>query len=147
MADLEALGTQFDQISTEFDDNSAAKGCDKYDLSGGDDKAFEQVIALAQLEAPGTVGFLQYLNNFSEMGGDGTDSGGGSTDGSLPTDCDGSIAALEPYIDSGKNIMELTMEEVTRASTLLGSVAALCSPEKSAEYFQRPEVVAFYGTS
>jgi hypothetical protein len=107
------------------------------------------MIALAKIQAPGTVPFLEYLYSFTKnLGNTGSvpDSGDGSTAG-LPTDCQGTIDALEPIIASGKTMQEMTLDEITKASSLLASVAALCPPDTAAEYFQRPDVVAFYGTS
>ncbi len=49
----------------------AAAGCDKYNLSGSDEVQFQQMTELAAAEAPGTVGFLTFLDSLSTAATDG----------------------------------------------------------------------------
>ncbi|MEY2414879.1 MAG: hypothetical protein QOH53_213, partial [Ilumatobacteraceae bacterium] len=63
LAEFQAFGTQFQAESDSFDKDTTAAGCDKYNLQGSDEKQFQQMEALAQSEAPGTVGFIKFLNS------------------------------------------------------------------------------------
>ena len=135
LADFEAFGNSFQAKSDSFDKDTSAAGCDKYNLEGTDERQFEQMAALAQSEAPGTVKFLRFLNS---LAANATASGG-----SVPADCKGTIAEIEPFLIDGGSMKDLTIAEVTRVSQLLTAVRTNCTEEESTAFFSRDDVTAF----
>ena len=91
--------------------------------------------ALAQSEAPGTVGFIKFLNSLSSAA---TASGG-----SVPADCDGTIAEIEPFIKGGGTMKDLTMTEVTRLGQLMTAIGTNCTSDEATAFFGRADVSAF----
>lgn len=137
LADMTALGEQFQAESDTFDTQSAAAGCDKYDITGSDDKTFEQMITLAQEVAPGTVGFLNFIYEMGQQ-----------TDNTTPAatgTCAETIAEIEPYISSGKTMQQLTIEELTTVGNLMSAVSTQCSAAEATEFYSRADVQAFLG--
>jgi hypothetical protein len=136
LADFEAFNTQFEADSASFDAETAAEGCDKYDLDTSDEKQFEQMTALAAAEAPGTVGFISFLSLLAS-------SASGSNE-PIPADCAGTIAAIEPFLAKG-TMKELTMAELTRVGSLMTAVNTNCTPEETTAFYGRDDVTAFVG--
>lgn len=135
LADFEAFGKSFKTESDSFSTETTAAGCDKYNLQGSDEKQFQQMAALAKSEAPGTLGFIEFLNSLSAAA---TASGG-----SVPADCNGTIAEIEPFVKGGGTMKELTMVEVTRLGQLMTAVRTNCTTEESTAFFGRDDVNAF----
>ncbi len=137
LADFEKFGDSFQAESDSFDKETTAAGCDKYNLEGSDEKQFQQMEALAQSEAPGTVGFIKFLNSLSASA-----SGSG---GAVPTDCDGTIAEIDQFVKRGGTMQDLTMAEVTRIGQLITAVQTNCTGEQATAFFARADVKAFLG--
>lgn len=137
LADFEAFGEQFQADSDAFDAQSTAAGCDKYNLDASDKKIFEQIVKVAAAEAPGTLGFLQFLGALS------TDSTASS--GSIPADCAGTIAAIEPFLADGKSMKDLTIVEVSRLGNLMTGVSTNCTADEAAAFYARADVTTFIG--
>jgi hypothetical protein len=135
LADFEKFGDSFQAESDSFDKETTAAGCDKYNLEGSDEKQFQQMEALAQSEAPGTVGFIKFLNSLTASA-----SGSG---GSVPADCNGTIAEIEPFVKSGGTMKDLTMAEVTRLGQLMRAVQTNCTSDEATAFFARDDVSAF----
>jgi hypothetical protein len=135
LADFEAFGTQFEADSNSFDAETEAAGCNKYNLEGSDATQFEQMAALAAAEAPGTLGFITFLSSVA--------TGASATAESIPADCAGIIAAIEPYLDGGGKMNDLTMVEVTRFGQLMTGISSTCTSEEAATFFAREDVNAF----
>jgi hypothetical protein len=136
LADFNTFGDQFKTESDSFDAESSAAGCNKYNLTGSDDKQIEQMAALAAAQAPGTVGFIKFLGSLSAAA---------TASGSIPSDCAGTIAAIEPFLGQGKTMQDLTMAEVTRLGKLMTGVSSNCSTDEASAFFARPDVTAFVG--
>ena len=139
LADFEALGQTFQDESTAFDTQSAAAGCDKYNVTGSDADQLKQVLQLAAAEAPGTVGFLTFLGSLNPAGSASGDS--------VPKDCDALIAQIETYLGTGKTMKDLTMTEVTQFGKLMGAIPTNCTTEQAQAFAQRDDVTAFMGGS
>ena len=135
LADMEALGQQFKTESDTFDSDSTAKGCDKYSLTSSDDAQLKQVIQLAAAKAPGTVKFLTFISSLSNAST--------SNAGSIPSDCKGTIAAIEPYLGKGKTMKDLTVTEITQLGALMTGVSTNCSAEEAGAFYSRADVQAF----
>jgi len=133
--EFQDFGKEFQTESDSFDAQSEAAGCNKYNLSGSDDKQFQQMSELAAAEAPGTVGFLKFLNALSVSAK--------ATDGSIPTDCAGTIAAIEPILAKGGTIKDLTMVDFTKLGQLLTGVNSNCTSDEATAFFARADVTAF----
>ena len=135
LADFEALGTQFTDESNAFDTQSSAAGCNKYNVTGSDAEQFKQVVALAEKDAPGTVKFLTYMGALSA-----STSGAGV---SVPADCAGTIAAIEPFLKQGKTMKDLTMAEITKLGSLMTAVGTNCPSDQASAFYKRADVKAF----
>jgi hypothetical protein len=135
LSDFESLGTQFQTESDTFDKNATAAGCDKYNLDASDEAQFQQMAALAKSVAPGTLGFINFLNSLS--------SSADATGGSIPADCDGVIAEIDPFIAAGGTMKDLTMVQVTRLGQLISAVSANCSADEATAFFGRADVTKF----
>jgi hypothetical protein len=137
LADFEAFGKQFQADSDSFDTQTAAAGCDKYNLSGSDEAQFQQMTELAAVEAPGTLGFLTFLTALASASTPG--------DGSIPADCAGTIAAIEPFLGAGKTIKGLTMAQITVVGRLMSGVSKNCTEAEASDFFARDDVKTFVG--
>ena len=135
LAELEALGTQFQTESDTFDADSTSKGCDKYSITGSDDAQLKQVIKLAAAKAPGTVKFLTFISSLSNAST--------SNAGAIPADCAGTIAAIEPYLGKGKTMKDLTVTEITQLGALMSGVGTNCTAEEAGAFYARADVQAF----
>jgi hypothetical protein len=134
VADFEDFTKQFQTDSDSFDAESSAAGCDKYNLTGSDDKQFEQMAALAATEAPGALGFINFLKSLSQSG---------TATGDVPSDCQGTIAAIEPFLAKGETMKDLTLADVTKLGQLMTAVSANCTSEEATAFFSRADVTAF----
>jgi hypothetical protein len=134
LAEFEDIGNQFETDSSSFDTELAAAGCDKYNLDPSDENQFEQMAALAAAEAPGTLGFIRFLGSLASSA---TDDGE-----AVPTDCDGTIAEIEPFLANG-TMQDLTIAEVTRLGKLMTAVGTNCTPEEATAFYGREDVTTF----
>ena len=129
--DLEAMGTELEGLSEEY--TTAIEDLDCPDPSGSDEEAFAAIIELAQQEAPGTVGYLQWVQGLAAGFGDAEVSG----------DCETDISALRAIIDENSSMSDLTMTEVVQVGSLVASVSTACTPDRAEEFFAEPDVAAF----
>jgi hypothetical protein len=136
--DFQKFGEKFQPESDSFDAQTEAAGCNKYNLSGSDDTQFKQMSALAAAQAPGTVGFLKFLNDLTVSAK--------ATGGSIPTDCAGTIAAIEPILAKGGTMKDLTMLEFTTFGQLMSGINKNCTSDESTAFFAREDVTAFVKT-
>jgi hypothetical protein len=134
VAEFEEFSKQFQTDSDSFDAESSAAGCDKYNLTGSDEKTFEQMAALAGTEAPGTLGFINFLKSLATSA---------TATGDVPTDCTGTIAAIEPFLTKGKTMKDLTLADVTRLGQLMTAVSSNCTSDEANAFFSRADVTAF----
>ena len=134
MGQFESLGDQFQSESDALDAQSKAAGCDKYDLQTTDPTTIKQLAALAATVAPGTVGFINFLGTFTA-----------STETTLAAagGCDDVIAQIEPYLNTGKTIKDLTIAEVTKVYGLISQVATACPQDQATAFYERADVQAF----
>ena len=135
LAEMETLGDSFQTESDALDAEMASTGCDKYDLDATDEEGFKQIIAVAAAKAPGTVGFLEFIN---ALAADPTASAG-----SVPSDCAGTIAAIEAYMQPGKTMKDLPLSDVTQLGRLVTALTATCSADEAAAFTSRDDFTAF----
>ena len=129
--DLEAMGTELEGLSEEY--TTAIEDLDCPDPSGSDEEAFAAIIELAEQEAPGTVGYLQWVQGLAAGFGDAEVSG----------DCETDISALRAIIEESSSMSDLTMTEVVQVGSLVASVSTACTPDRAEEFFAEPDVAAF----
>ena len=129
--DLEAMGTELEGLSEEY--TTAIEDLDCPDPSGSDEEAFAAIIELAEQEAPGTVGYLEWVQGLATGFGDAEVSG----------DCETDISALRAIIEENSSMSDLTMTEVVQVGSLVGSVSTACTPDRAEEFFAEPDVAAF----
>jgi hypothetical protein len=142
MADFESLTDQLDVESGSFDAQIAEANCDDYELGESPD-SIQAMIDFAEDEAPGAVGYLEYLASFLEdlSGLDGGTGGAGAAD--VPTDCDGAIAYVDALIAEHDTMMEMPVADMMSVSTAITTISSECSPERSQEFFTRTDVTEF----
>ncbi|MET0565772.1 MAG: hypothetical protein ABW021_04965 [Acidimicrobiia bacterium] len=129
--DLEALGSELDALSEDY--TTAIEDLDCPDPAGSDEEAFAAIIELAEQEAPGTVGYLEWVQSLAAGFGDAEASG----------DCETDITALQAIIDENSSMSELTMGEVVQVGSLVASISTACTPERAEEFFAEEDVAAF----
>ena len=129
LAQFETLGDQFQAESDAFDAQSTAAGCDKYDLQTTDPTTIKQLAALAATVAPGTVAFINFIGTLTASTTQTTLAAAGG--------CDDVIAQIEPYLNTGKTIKDLTIAEVTKVYGLISQVATACPQDKATAFYQR----------
>jgi hypothetical protein len=142
LEDLGALGEliESDPALAEFEERIDDLECP--DLSDTDsDEVRDELVAIAESEAPGTVAFVEYSMELAAQFG-GTDDG---TGGEASGDCEADIAAVQEYIDAGGTMNDLTLPEVSAVGSLIISVQSNCSVERMEEFFTEPDVEAFLG--
>lgn len=133
-ADLEALGTQLEPLSSSYDDSVAGTNCDNIELDATDDESFQYMIDLARREAPGTVPYLEWIKDLAISSSPGTEASG---------DCETDIAALQAIVDGGGTMMDLPLSDLGTVSGLITSISTSCSPDRAAEVLNQPDVSAF----
>ncbi len=132
--ELEAMGTELEALSVDY--TTAIEDLECPDPAGSDEEAFAAIIELAEQEAPGTVGYLQWVQSFAAGFGDAEVSG----------DCETDISALRAVIDENSSMSDLTMTQVVQVGSLVASISTACSPERAEEFFAEADVAAFLET-
>jgi hypothetical protein len=130
-SELEAMGTELEALSEDY--STAIEDLDCPDPAGSDDEAFAAIIELAEQEAPGTVGYLEWVQSIAAGFGNAETSG----------DCETDISALRAIIDEYSSMSDLTMTEVVQVGSLVASISTACSPERAEEFFAEADVAAF----
>ena len=61
----------------------------------------------------------------------------------MPADCNGTIAAMEPFLAKGETMRDLTIADVTRLGQLMTAVSTNCTSDEATAFFSREDVSAF----
>jgi hypothetical protein len=141
MADFETLTTDLQAQSESFGEDMATAGCDQYEVGESTD-SIQAMIDFAEQEAPGTVGYLEFLASFLEDLS-GIDGSLGAAD--VPTDCAGAIAYMEELIAEHSTMTEMPINDMMSVSSVVSTIGTECPPAQSQEFFARDEVTAFLG--
>lgn len=134
LEDLESLGTEFDQAIAGYQAEIEGLGCDQLNVDATDEESFQYMIDLARREAPGTVGYFEWIRDFTAPGGE-----------EASGDCEADIAVMQAIIDEGATMDQLSMAELTEVSDLLASISTNCPAERAAEFMSRPSTQEFLG--
>jgi hypothetical protein len=141
--DIDALSTTIDQPSLDLDEASAAAGCDRYDIGVDDDQGLEFAIRVAEREAPGTVGWLQFIATLSGIGPGGDDGDGSAGGGDLPSDCEGTLEFLREQAMEYGSFTNVPVSEYADLTTAITNLQAQCTLEQLDEFSQDPLIEAF----
>ena len=136
--DFEAMGTELETVSAAQTAEMESLNCP--DASGTDEETFAAMIDIAEREAPGTVPYFRWIQEFAGSMGEGS---GLTSSG----DCETDITALEAVIADKQTMGALTMNEVVGVGTLVTAITTECTPERTEEFFAQPEVEAFLNSS
>jgi len=140
LADFEDIATDFEAKSEEFDTATLSAGCDDLDFAG--DGEFDLLIEFATDEAPGVVGFFEFLAPLRTSTGDATGGGEGSASGDIET-CADAVEFVENLMDTYDTFNEVPASELLKFTSLT-SLFTTCSPEQLA-ILQGDEFGAFIG--
>ncbi|NNE12489.1 MAG: PT domain-containing protein [Ilumatobacter sp.] len=145
-AELEQIGTDFDTLSTDFDEEGRRIGCNQFTFDD-DDAAFDEMIEVARREAPGTVGFFEFISGFRDAaigGGDGGDGGdGGGSSAGTPETCDEAIAGLDSLVDQYDTINDVPAGELSNAIGIVSSLTIVCSINELEQIYEREDISVF----
>lgn len=133
--DMTAMGTELEAVTAGPTADMENLNCP--DVDGTDEETFAAMIDIAENEAPGTVGYFEWIRTLSDSG-EGTTASG---------DCETDIDSLEAIIAEKETMGSLTMGELTEVGTLMTAISTECSADRSTEFFAQPEVLAFTTSS
>ena len=128
--DFEALSEELATATEGFEERT--ESCPDLDVSATE--SFSIIREFAEEEAPGTVAYFTFIEDFV-----GALESGGNASG----DCETDIAAFQAFVDRGGSMADLTAAEVAEASTLMSSIGANCSDERFLEWSQDEEIQAW----
>ncbi|MGH3668558.1 MAG: hypothetical protein ACRDU7_09715 [Acidimicrobiia bacterium] len=117
---------------TAIGDTAACENVD-VDVDVSEEEGVALFLEVAEQEAPGTVGYLQWVQGLAAGFGDAEVSG----------DCETDISALRAIIEESSSMSDLTMTEVVQVGSLVASVSTACTPDRAEEFFAEPDVAAF----
>jgi hypothetical protein len=137
MADFESVAPAFEAEAAAFDTRSA-EVCASIDLAA---EGLAVMIDFAADEAPGTVGFLEFLDKLqrASLGAESTPEDGPAAF----EDCAGAIVFVEGLLASNETITDVPLDDMLQVANI-ASVFMSCTPEQQA-FFESPEVTAFFG--
>lgn len=133
MADLEALAVDLEDPSTQIGDDMTAAGCDDFDFGANDEASFDLAIDLAEREAPGVVGWLEFIRDVSSSFDTDT---GVPTNADIPEDCDGAIAYVKDLMSQSASMTELPVDELMNVSSAMLAIQSQCSIQETATFFE-----------
>lgn len=138
LADFETISADFEARADQFDaDSDAAGECDNIDME--DDDSFNLLVEFAQDEAPGTVGFLNFISGFVDAAA--TAMGDTASGGGVET-CEEAIAFMDGLMESYDSMDEVPVSELAAMANII-TVIFTCTPEQMT-YFDSPEVNTFF---
>ena len=136
MADFEEIALEFETMSDEFETAISNAGCD--DLNFVDDSEDDILIDFARSEAPGAVGFLEFLNQM-RLGVQPDDDGTLAT-GDIET-CEDAIDFLQGLMDDYDSIASVPAAELLKVPAI-SALFASCTPEQL-EFFDNADLEEF----
>jgi hypothetical protein len=134
--DMETIGTEL-EAATEAP-TAEMDSLDCPDPSGTDEEAFAAMIDIAEREAPGTVAYFEWIQDFT---GDFED--GEGTTGGASGDCETDIETMEALIAESDGMGDMTLAEVTAFGSLMTAITTECSADRAQEFLSQPEVQEF----
>ncbi len=156
IADIEALGDTLDVPTADLDDRITETGCDRFEIGVDDGQGLEFAIRVAEREAPGAVGWLEFIASFATLGetvddvaGMDDDTGGetgtAGPNGDLPTDCEGTKAYLLDRAAEYGTIDDMPVSDVMTLMTAVQNLTTQCTLAEAAAFSENPTIAAFLG--
>lgn len=139
--ELDPLFAEIEAEMTSFDEQMTANGCDLYSPDVADEDVWQEMLDLAEGEAPGAVGFLTWTRELAASFAEGGLGGGDTASGDCATDGEALVALAE----EGKTMQQMTMDQLSEATALLASVTTNCSVEETTAFMEGPAVAAMLG--
>ena len=130
-ADMEALSTELETATAPLEEQTA--NCPDLDMTAEDSIAAMK--EFAEDEAPGTLAYFVFLEQFIGSVGEGA--------GEASGDCETDLAALDAYVAQGGTMNDLPLGELTTAGALMAAVSTECSPERFQEWVTQEAVAAW----
>jgi hypothetical protein len=132
LSDFEAIGEQLDEESDILDEPGAA--CDDFDFAS-DEESLQALIEFAEQEAPGVVGWLEFVGQLS--------ADPNSDNAAGPQTCDEAIAFIEGLAEDGTPMTELPVSELGPITQAFNVITTECDPEVAGEFFERVDISDF----
>lgn len=134
MADFEQISTELEDEGTAFD--AATEDCDDFDFAS-DEESLQAMIDFAEEEAPGTVGWLEFVGAIAFPGED---------NAAAAMTCEDAIAYFDELIADGATTMSsLPVSELADITAVLNVITTDCDFEVMDEFLSREDVTAFLG--
>ncbi len=130
-ADMEALSTELETVTAPLEEQTA--DCPDLDMTTEDSLAAMR--EFAEDEAPGTVAYFVWLEEFINSVGEGGTAASG--------DCETDIAAIQALVDAGGTMQDLPLGELSTAGQLMTAISSECSSERVQEFMSDPAVVTW----
>lgn len=135
MADFEQISTELEDEGEAFD--AATEDCNDFDFAS-DEESLQAMIEFAEEEAPGTVGWLEFIGALAFSGDD--------TATAAAMTCEEAIAYFDELIAGGATTMSsLPVSELTGVTSALNVITTDCDVEVMDEFLSREDVTAFLG--
>lgn len=131
MSDFQALNDELEAEGESFD--AATAGCEQFDFAS-DEESLQAVIDFAEDEAPGTVGWLEFIGSLFT-------STGSAAEG--PATCDEAIAYMDDLLSQGVTMNELPVSEFGNVTQAMNTISTDCSEDVVSEFFAREDVTNF----
>lgn len=138
LADLSAVGEEVQAASGDFGTRSTELGCEQYDPES-EDTVYRELLELARREAPGAVGFYEFLNSLAEDAGTPV----APTEESA-TDCADAIETIERFVAEYDSYNDIPMSELEVLGRSMTTVTGACTLEEGAEFFERADIAEFF---
>ncbi|MDW3214942.1 MAG: hypothetical protein R8G01_13145 [Ilumatobacteraceae bacterium] len=124
IADFERIATEFEEQADEFEDAVGDTGCD--DMNFVDDSEGEILIEFARDEAPGAVGFLEFLDQMRTGAAP-----GGEDPSAAPgiETCQDAIDFLQGLMDDYDSLTDVPAAELLKIPGI-APLYATCTPEQ-----------------
>lgn len=133
MGEVTEILDEFERRGDEFDTRLDEEGCGDLEFAD-DDTGFDELIEVARSEAPGTVAFLEFIDELSS----GLDPGASDTpDAASPTTCDEVFDRFDELVGDAESIDDLPVSVLTEISTLSLDATSLCTIEELDTLFDR----------
>ncbi len=142
LAEFEELGTQFDEVSRDFEDEATQNGCDRFDLDG--EASFDAMIEFAEQEAPGTVGFFEFLAEIQQMAVDLAP--GDDEPSAAPADCAEATGQIESLMNEYGQMSNVPASELMQISQLAANLTTVCTIAELEAFMSRTDIEAFFGS-
>jgi hypothetical protein len=165
-SELEGLGEQIEAEASEIGDDELEARCSQYTFA--DEESLEPLKEIARDRAPGTLGYIEWIEQLQEDFADMTIPDISMPDISmpdismpdisipditmpeltgaaaeLPTDCEGAIAYMDALIAEGGSMMDLNVSQLGEIGTVTGVISTDCAVGQINEFFGRADVQEF----